>query len=137
MRPEIYHWKITTEQRFQMKVDLIYVNVESLFVEKLLVLKSYVVKREQETVELQPNYLTKLINKKVPSHWIFNTYSKTSKSVIVNEVIVATPVFEKDRNLLAALINLEYNDPVDEKTTFGIEKTMIERSSYENVNDRL
>lgn len=120
-----------------MKVDLIYVNVESLFVEKLLVLKSYVVKREQETVELQPNYLTKLINKKVPSHWIFNTYSKTSKSVIVNEVIVATPVFEKDRNLLAALINLEYNDPVDEKTTFGIEKTMIERSSYENVNDRL
>lgn len=130
MHPEAYDWKIVTEQRMQIKVNLIYFNLECGFVEKLLNIKSYMDKAPIEVDPHKKNHLTAMMSKKVPNHQIFSTYSNSSKEVIINEVIIATPVFDKNRNFQFVLNGVEYNDPVNTKTSFGIERTLIERSNY-------
>ena len=109
---------------------MVYFNADSIFVEKLLLIQSYLTIPEVFQSKEKNNYLTTLICQKMPKHPIFNEYSKTCIELFVNELSLATPVFEKDRNFLITLANIQYCNPVDDKTTFGVEKLSMERSNY-------
>ena len=137
MHPEAFNWKITTEQSMQLLVKLFYLNLESRFVEKVLVIQSYLNKLQINRVKHKHNYLTELMKEKIPNHRIFNNYSKTSIEVAVNQFCIATPVFEKDRCILFTLSSISFHDPVDKKVSFGVENLVLERSNYENIHNKI
>jgi hypothetical protein len=73
----------------------------------------------------------------VPDHPIFNTYKSTSKEVYLQNVIVATPAFDKEKNFEVNLKGIKYVDPVNGKPSFGVSRSLILRSNNTNLQNKV
>lgn len=81
--------------------------------------------------------MTQFIAKKVPNHPIFNTYENTSKEIHLKKVIIATPVFDKDRNYEISIKGVKYTDQLNGKPSFDISQSLIVRSNMKNLESKV
>lgn len=53
--------------------------------------------------------------------------------ILIKSVTLSTSVFDKDRNFEINLRMIKFNNPVNERMTFGVDQVFIVRSNFKNT----